>query len=63
MVAAWELLAPGGTLQSIGWTSGEPAVFPAYSTVGPPKSLTSFLIGGGPVRISLLSCGSSPMDV
>jgi NADPH2:quinone reductase len=46
MVAAWELLAGGGTLQSIGWTSGEPAVFPAYSTVGPPKSLTSFLIGG-----------------
>jgi len=48
MVAAWELLAPGGTLHSIGWTSGEPAVFPAYSTVGPPKSLTSFLIGGEP---------------
>jgi len=46
MVAAWELLATGGSLQSIGWTSGEPAVFPAYSTVGPPKSLTSFLIGG-----------------
>lgn len=46
LVAAWELLAPGGTLQSIGWTSGEPAVFPAYSTVGPSKSLTSFLIGG-----------------
>lgn len=36
-------LAPGGTLHSIGWTSGEPAVFPPYSTVGPPKSLRSFL--------------------
>jgi NADPH2:quinone reductase len=46
MVAAWELLAPGGSLQSIGWTSGEPAVFQPYSTVGPPKSLASFLIGG-----------------
>jgi NADPH:quinone reductase-like Zn-dependent oxidoreductase len=46
MVAAWELLAPGGSLQSIGWTSGEPAIFQPYSTVGPPKSLTSFLIGG-----------------
>jgi NADPH:quinone reductase-like Zn-dependent oxidoreductase len=46
MVAAWELLAPGGSLQSIGWTSGEPAIFRPYSTVGPPKSLTSFLIGG-----------------
>jgi NADPH:quinone reductase len=28
LVAAWELLAPGGSLQSIGWASGEPAVFP-----------------------------------
>lgn len=43
MVEAWSLLAPGGTLQSIGWTSGEPAVFDPYSTVGPPKSLSSFL--------------------
>lgn len=46
LVAAWELLAPGGSLQSIGWTSGEPAVFPPYATIGPPKSLTSFLIDG-----------------
>lgn len=46
MVAAWNLLAPGGSLQSIGWTSGEPAVFAPYSTIGPPRSLTSFLIGG-----------------
>ena len=44
LVAAWQLLAPGGSLQSIGWTSGEPAIFPPYSTIGPPKSLTSFLI-------------------
>jgi NADPH2:quinone reductase len=46
MVDAWHLLAPGGSLQSIGWTSDEPAVFPPYSTVGPAKSLTSFLIEG-----------------
>lgn len=46
LVAAWNLLAPGGNVQSIGWTSGQPAVFPPYSTVGPAKSLTSFLIGG-----------------
>jgi len=46
MVAAWQLLAPGGNLQSIGWTSGESAVFPPYSTVGPAKSLSSFLNEG-----------------
>jgi NADPH:quinone reductase-like Zn-dependent oxidoreductase len=46
LVAAWNLLAPGGSVQSIGWTSGEPAVFPPYSTVGPPRSLTSFLNEG-----------------
>jgi NADPH:quinone reductase len=52
LVAAWELLAPGGCLQSIGWTSGEPAVFPPYSTIGPAKSLTSF-INAGPVGAEL----------
>lgn len=46
LVAAWELLAPGGSLQSIGWSSGQPARFQPYSTIGPPKSLTSFLIQG-----------------
>jgi NADPH:quinone reductase-like Zn-dependent oxidoreductase len=46
LVAAWELLAPGGSLQSIGWAGGEPAVFPPYSTIGPPKSLTSFVNQG-----------------
>ncbi|MFF9869862.1 zinc-binding dehydrogenase [Streptomyces sp. NPDC013953] len=47
LVAAWHLLAPGGSVQSVGWTSGEPAVFPPYATVGPAKSLTSFVIEGG----------------
>jgi NADPH2:quinone reductase len=46
LAAAWDLLAPGGSLQSIGWASGEPAVFRPYATVGLAKSLTSFLIGG-----------------
>jgi NADPH:quinone reductase len=46
LVAAWDLLAPGGSLQSVGWASGERAVFRPYATIGAPKSLTSFLIGG-----------------
>jgi NADPH:quinone reductase-like Zn-dependent oxidoreductase len=46
LVAAWNLLAPGGSLQSVGWTSGQPAVFAPYATVGPVKSLTSFVIEG-----------------
>ncbi|MDG5806100.1 zinc-binding dehydrogenase [Streptomyces ossamyceticus] len=46
LVAAWNQLAPGGSVQSVGWTSGEPAVFPPYATVGPSKSLTSFVIEG-----------------
>ncbi|MFJ6085452.1 zinc-binding dehydrogenase [Streptomyces sp. NPDC092369] len=46
LVAAWNLLAPGGSVQSVGWTSGEPAVLPPYATVGPAKSLTSFVIEG-----------------
>jgi NADPH:quinone reductase len=46
MVEAWGLLAPGGSLQSIGWTSGQPAVFPAYATIGPAKALSSYLTYG-----------------
>ncbi|MGI8814964.1 MAG: zinc-binding dehydrogenase [Pseudonocardia sp.] len=45
LVGAWAALAPGGVLQSIGWTSGEPAVLPVYATVGPAKSLVSFQAG------------------
>jgi NADPH2:quinone reductase len=57
LVEAWHLLAPGGNLQSIGWTSGEPAVFDPYSTVGPAKSLST---SGSPVRIWPRSWTSSP---
>jgi NADPH:quinone reductase-like Zn-dependent oxidoreductase len=44
LVAAWALLAPGGSVQCIGAASGLPATFPAYAMVGPAKSLSSFLI-------------------
>jgi NADPH:quinone reductase-like Zn-dependent oxidoreductase len=52
LVTAWQLLAAGGSLQSIGWTSDEPAIFPPYSTIGPAKSLTSF-VNTGPVGAEL----------
>lgn len=44
LVKAWSLLAPGGDLQSIGWASGEPAVFPPNSifALGAARSLHSF---------------------
>lgn len=44
LVTAWGLLRAGGTLQSIGWASGEPAVFPVNSTFspGPARTLQSF---------------------
>lgn len=44
LVAAWALLAPGATLQSIGWAGGEPAVFPPGSTFfpGTARTLSSF---------------------
>ncbi|MFJ2081225.1 zinc-binding dehydrogenase [Micromonospora chokoriensis] len=44
LVAAWGLLAPGGVLHSIGWASGEPAVFPVNSTFAPgaARALRSF---------------------
>ncbi|NJC65111.1 zinc-binding dehydrogenase [Planosporangium flavigriseum] len=45
LVDAFKMLAPGGNLQSVGWTSGEPAIFTPYSTVGPAKTLQSFTLG------------------
>ena len=44
LVAAWALLAPGGNVQCVGASSGQPATFPPDAMVGPAKSLTSFLI-------------------
>ncbi|XVQ06615.1 zinc-binding dehydrogenase [Spirillospora sp. CA-255316] len=44
LAAAWELLAPGGGVQNIGWASDEPAVFAPYSLffIGPPKTMSTF---------------------
>ncbi|RJO78457.1 alcohol dehydrogenase [Nocardia panacis] len=44
LTAAWQLLAPGGDVQSIGWASDEPAVFAAHSlfSLGPSKTISTF---------------------
>ncbi|RJL23088.1 alcohol dehydrogenase [Bailinhaonella thermotolerans] len=44
LAAAWELLAPGGSVQNIGWASDQPAVFEPYSLffVGEPKTMMTF---------------------
>ena len=68
LTGAWDLLAPGGSLQSIGWSSSEPATFRPYATVGPPKTLTSFLIGapvgdGLATLVTLLSTGHLTVDI
>jgi len=44
LTAAWQLLAPGGDVQSIGWASDEPAVFAPHSlfSLGPAKTISSF---------------------
>lgn len=42
LVQAFGLLSEGGSLQSIGGTSGEPAVFPPYGTVGLYRKIESF---------------------
>jgi NADPH:quinone reductase-like Zn-dependent oxidoreductase len=47
MVAAYELLAPGGTLQSVGWASGQDAVFPPGSTLGRPGATTIMSVYNG----------------
>jgi NADPH2:quinone reductase len=68
LTGAWDLLALGGSLQSIGWSSSEPATFRPYATVGPPKSLTSFLISA-PVGddlatlVTLLEAGQLTVDI
>ncbi|MGW4476000.1 zinc-binding dehydrogenase [Nonomuraea sp. NPDC004354] len=42
LVRSWELLAPGGNLQSIGWASGEPAAFTSLFALGAARSIHSF---------------------
>jgi len=46
LARAWTLLAQGGILQSVGWTSEEQAVLEPYATVGPGKTLSSYLTVG-----------------
>jgi len=46
-VVAFGLLTADGSIQSIGATSGEPAVYPPYSTVGPHGRVEGFMMGGG----------------
>ncbi|OLF16045.1 hypothetical protein BU204_18935 [Actinophytocola xanthii] len=68
LVAGWQALAPGGTLVSIGCASGEAAVLPPYSTVGPHRSLVSF-INSGPVAgdlrdlVRMVGSGALPVEI
>lgn len=57
LVEAFGLLTPGGILQSYGWISDEPAVFPPYSTVGPGRTLSSFSLpaASGAILTTLLA--------
>ncbi len=47
LVKAYSQLESGGTIVSIGATSGEDSIFPPYSLVGPPRSIVSFVLGAG----------------
>jgi len=49
LVSAYGLLAPGGSLQSVGWAAGREAVLPVGVTLGSvtPKSIMSVCNGGG----------------
>ena len=49
LVSAYGLLAPGGSLQSVGWAAGREAVLPVGSTLGSPapKAIVSVYNGAG----------------
>lgn len=49
LAAAYQLLAPGGSVQSVGWASRQPAVLPVGSTLGhtQPITLASVYNGSG----------------
>ncbi|MCX4976961.1 zinc-binding dehydrogenase [Streptomyces sp. NBC_00620] len=49
LVAAYGLLAPGGSLQSVGWAAGHGASLPVGSTLGSPipKTIVSVYNGAG----------------
>ncbi|MGW1995130.1 zinc-binding dehydrogenase [Embleya sp. NPDC001921] len=70
LVAAWGLLAPGGGIRSIGWASGEPAVFPPYSTfaLGATRTLSSFGDASSPgadlaTLVALVAAGELVVEV
>jgi NADPH2:quinone reductase len=68
LVAAWQALAPGGVIQSIGWTRYEPAVFPHFIADGEPRSIHSFKPGRefGPdlaFLLGLLASGRLALEV
>ena len=45
LVQAFQLLNEGGSVQTLGSMSGEPAVFPPYGTLGPRRAIESFWAG------------------
>jgi NADPH:quinone reductase-like Zn-dependent oxidoreductase len=49
LASAYALLAPGGSLQSVGWAAGREAALPVGSTLGSrtPKAIVSVYNGGG----------------
>jgi NADPH:quinone reductase-like Zn-dependent oxidoreductase len=70
LVTAWGLLEPGGNLQSIGWASGEDAVFVPNSTfsLGRARSLSSFGDVAAPAAdlarlLALVETGDLTVDV
>ncbi|MEV4475552.1 zinc-binding dehydrogenase [Nonomuraea sp. NPDC049504] len=46
LAAAWQLLAPGGNVQNIGWASDEPAVFEPYSLTDAARALLNRRVAG-----------------
>ncbi|UWP87152.1 zinc-binding dehydrogenase [Dactylosporangium fulvum] len=70
LIDAWALLRPGGVLQSIGWASDAPAVFPPNSIFahGPAKTLMSFGDASRPAAdlttlLGLVAAGHLRVDV
>jgi NADPH:quinone reductase len=68
LATAFRLLALGGSVQSIGATSGEPTVFAPYSTAGQYRRLESFRLESGLAEdlaylVSLLADGYLDVEV
>ena len=68
LVDTFGLLSEGGVIESIGWTSGEEAVFPPYSTVGRRRSIEAFTKGpssGADIAylLALMGAGRLRVDI